>query len=219
MQDDTDELRTRVEQPTALLGAVQESSGHECSPLIRSRARDPGGVDSGHSPCLGAHCPGAIEADAPSFIGERHDDGRQHRPRDDLEHLVEVRPRWRDRQPGIEATIRRFSLDIVALQEVWSSDETTQADELAKSLGMYAVFAAPSYPPAPTGTDLPDFEGVDLGIAVLSRWPILDQDPEGDAGTAPQLGSRVAHGPWLPPPGWSVADRRDVPGLRGVLHR
>ena len=84
-------------------------------------------------------------------------------------------PRWRDRQPGIEATIRRFSPDIVALQEVWSSDETTQADELAKSLGMYAVFASPSYPPAPTGTDVPDFE-VDLGIAVLSRWPILDQD-------------------------------------------
>ncbi len=84
-------------------------------------------------------------------------------------------PRWRDRQPGIEATIRRFSPDIVALQEVWSSDETTQADELAKSLDMYAVFASPSYPPAPTGTDVPDFAGVDLGIAVLSRWPILDQ--------------------------------------------
>jgi endonuclease/exonuclease/phosphatase family metal-dependent hydrolase len=85
-------------------------------------------------------------------------------------------PRWRDRQPGIEATIRRFSPDIVALQEVWSSDETTQADELAKSLGMYAVFGSPSYPPAPTGADVPDFEGIDLGIAVLSRWPILDLD-------------------------------------------
>ena len=85
-------------------------------------------------------------------------------------------PRWRDRQPGIKDTITRFSPDIVALQEVWSSNETTQADELAKSLGMYAVFASPSYPPAPTGTDVSDFEGVDLGIAVLSRWPIIDQD-------------------------------------------
>jgi hypothetical protein len=85
-------------------------------------------------------------------------------------------PRWRDRQPGIEATITRFSPDVVALQEVWSSEEMTQADELAKSLDMYAVFASPSYPPAPTGTDVPDFAGVDLGIAVLSRWPILDQD-------------------------------------------
>ena len=85
-------------------------------------------------------------------------------------------PRWRDRQPGIEATITRFSPDVVALQEVWSSEQMTQADELAKSLDMYAVFASPSYPPAPTGTDVPDFAGVDLGIAVLSRWPILDQD-------------------------------------------
>ena len=54
--------------------------------------------------------------------------------------------------------------------------ETTQADELAKSLDMYAVFASPSYPPAPSVTDVPDFAGIDLGIAVLSRWPILDQD-------------------------------------------
>ena len=48
----------------------------------------------------------------------------QHRPRDDLEHLVEVRTTLAGPQPGIEATIGRFSPDIVALQEVWSSDET-----------------------------------------------------------------------------------------------
>jgi endonuclease/exonuclease/phosphatase family metal-dependent hydrolase len=85
-------------------------------------------------------------------------------------------PRWRDRQPAISETIKRFSPDIVALQEVWSTDETTQADELAKALGMYAVFASPSYPPAPMGTGEPEWEGVDLGIAVLSRWPVLDDD-------------------------------------------
>ena len=56
-------------------------------------------------------------------------------------------PRWRDRQPAIQKTIQRLSPDIVALQEVWSTDETTQADELAKTLGMYAVFASPSYRP------------------------------------------------------------------------
>jgi endonuclease/exonuclease/phosphatase family metal-dependent hydrolase len=85
-------------------------------------------------------------------------------------------PRWRDRQPAISETVKRFSPDIVALQEVWSTDETTQADELAKALGMYAVFASPSYPPAPMGTGEPEWEGVDLGIAVLSRWPVLDDD-------------------------------------------
>lgn len=85
-------------------------------------------------------------------------------------------PRWQDRQAGIRQTIERFSPDVVALQEVWSESGRTQADELAEQLGLYAVFASPSYPPAPTGTGREDQEGVDLGIAVLSRWPVIDHD-------------------------------------------
>lgn len=77
-------------------------------------------------------------------------------------------PRWRDRQPGLRATMERLRPDVVALQEVWAGDGTTQADELAAAVGMRAVFASPSYPCAPAGSD------IDLGIAVLSRWPILD---------------------------------------------
>lgn len=82
-------------------------------------------------------------------------------------------PRWRDRQPGIRATLARFSPDVLALQEVWAGHGTSQADELASALGMHAVFASPSYPPAPND---PDAAGIDLGIAVLSRWPILDSE-------------------------------------------
>ncbi|MBL7252893.1 endonuclease/exonuclease/phosphatase family protein [Paractinoplanes lichenicola] len=74
-------------------------------------------------------------------------------------------PHWEDRQPGIRATLERFRPDVVALQEVWAGEGTTQADELAETLGMHAVFAAPSYPPA-----------ADLGIAVLSKWPVLDHE-------------------------------------------
>ena len=76
-------------------------------------------------------------------------------------------PRWQDRQPGIRQTLERLDPDVVALQEVWSGAQTTQADELAAALGMHAVFAGPSYPAAPTGD-------IGLGIAVLSRWPVLD---------------------------------------------
>jgi endonuclease/exonuclease/phosphatase family metal-dependent hydrolase len=54
-------------------------------------------------------------------------------------------PRWRERQPGILTTIERFTPDVVGLQEVWSTGERTQADELAEALGFYATFAAPSY--------------------------------------------------------------------------
>jgi endonuclease/exonuclease/phosphatase family metal-dependent hydrolase len=78
-------------------------------------------------------------------------------------------PRWQDRQPGILATLERLRPDVLALQEVWSSDDTTQARELAKMLDMHEVFAAPSYPPTPT-------DEIGLGIAVLSRWPIVDHE-------------------------------------------
>ena len=85
-------------------------------------------------------------------------------------------PRWRDRQPGILATLQRVRPDVVALQEVWARSETTQVHELAEALGMHAVFAAPSYPVAPEDPDRADWTGVALGLAVLSRWPILDHD-------------------------------------------
>ncbi|MEU4692349.1 endonuclease/exonuclease/phosphatase family protein [Actinoplanes sp. NPDC023714] len=83
-------------------------------------------------------------------------------------------PHWRDRQPAVLETLRRLRPDVIALQEVWSAEGTTQAHELAAALTMHAVFASPSYPPAPGGDEEEDWAGVDLGIAVLSRWPILD---------------------------------------------
>jgi endonuclease/exonuclease/phosphatase family metal-dependent hydrolase len=85
-------------------------------------------------------------------------------------------PRWPDRQPGIRATLERLRPDVVALQEVWAGAGSTQADELAEALQMEAVFAAPSYPPAPGDLGRPDWAGIDLGIGVLSRWPILDHE-------------------------------------------
>lgn len=78
-------------------------------------------------------------------------------------------PRWRERQPGIQATIERFTPDLLALQEAWSADGRTQADELADALGYHAAFAAPSYPVSPDAR-------VELGVALVSRWPILQQE-------------------------------------------
>lgn len=85
-------------------------------------------------------------------------------------------PRWQDRQPGIRATLERLRPDVVALQEVWAGGGTTQAHVLADALQMHAVFASPSYPPAPKDSGVADWAGTDLGIAVLSRWPILDHE-------------------------------------------
>lgn len=83
-------------------------------------------------------------------------------------------PRWRDRQSAIRSTIERYDPGVVALQEVWSTDGVTQADELARALGMHAVFVQPSYPVAPPDESDPDHRGVGLGIALLSRWPVLE---------------------------------------------
>lgn len=47
---------------------------------------------------------------------------------------------------------------------------------IADAFGMHAVFAAPSYPAAPEGPDK-DFRGVELGVALISRWPILTSQP------------------------------------------
>ncbi|BEL03383.1 endonuclease/exonuclease/phosphatase family protein [Actinoplanes sichuanensis] len=68
------------------------------------------------------------------------------------------------RQAGIRAVLTESRPDVLALQETWPG----QADELADTLGMHAVFAGPSYPAAPADQEF------ELGIAVLTRWPILD---------------------------------------------
>ncbi len=86
-------------------------------------------------------------------------------------------PRWEDRQPAIVDTIRRARPDVLTLQEVWATDGVTQADELAEVFDMRVAFAAPSYPLAPRNTGEDALDGADLGIAVLTRWPIIEARP------------------------------------------
>jgi endonuclease/exonuclease/phosphatase family metal-dependent hydrolase len=80
---------------------------------------------------------------------------------------------WRARQHGILATLRELRPDVAGLQEVWAGAGTSQAELLAGRLGMHAAFAAPSLPPPPVPPEAADQAGVEVGVAVLSRWPIL----------------------------------------------
>ena len=103
------------------------------------------------------------------------------------------------------------------LQEVWGTDETTQAHEFAAILGLHAGFAEPSYPAVPDPPHVSDHDGVTLGLGVLSRWPITGMPqvatpaqhplgsarPESDAGTS----------------GRPVADCGGLLGVRGRLQR
>jgi endonuclease/exonuclease/phosphatase family metal-dependent hydrolase len=81
---------------------------------------------------------------------------------------------WRARQPAIRSTIEAVRPDVAGLQEVWATDETNHAALLADQLGMHAAFAAPSLPPPPRPPERPDQAGVEVGVGVLSRWPILE---------------------------------------------
>ncbi len=79
---------------------------------------------------------------------------------------------WRARQAAIASTLEALRPDIVGLQEVWATPTTSQSDVLAEHLGMHAAFAAPSLPPPPEPVEHPEQRGVELGVAILSRWPI-----------------------------------------------
>lgn len=84
---------------------------------------------------------------------------------------------WRERQPRILATLQGLAPDVVGLQESWVTGATSQAAELGRELGLHAVTATPSLPPAPAAPESPgspDRDGVELGVALLSRWPVLD---------------------------------------------
>jgi endonuclease/exonuclease/phosphatase family metal-dependent hydrolase len=80
---------------------------------------------------------------------------------------------WRARQDGIVSTLRDLQPDVAGLQEVWGGKGISQAEVLADRLGMHAAFAVPSLPPPPSTPESPDQGGIEVGVAVLSRWPIL----------------------------------------------
>jgi endonuclease/exonuclease/phosphatase family metal-dependent hydrolase len=77
------------------------------------------------------------------------------------------------RQRGIVSALDLVRPDVAGLQEVWSTREQTQSQLLADELGLYTAYGAPSLPPPPAPED-PGRASVEIGVAVLSRWPILE---------------------------------------------
>ncbi len=79
---------------------------------------------------------------------------------------------WRRRAEAIEATIGACLPDLVGLQEAWASNESDQAAEFAARFGMYSAFGPGSLPPAPDPVEHAEQEGIEVGVGLLSRWPI-----------------------------------------------
>ncbi|GAA2436576.1 endonuclease/exonuclease/phosphatase family protein [Streptomyces glaucus] len=81
---------------------------------------------------------------------------------------------WEARQKAILAVLRDLGPDVVGLQEVWSADGENLAEWLAGALGMHWTWAA-SPVPGPWRRRIGD-PAVDIGNAVLSRWPVVERD-------------------------------------------
>ncbi|WP_370268773.1 endonuclease/exonuclease/phosphatase family protein [Streptomyces sp. V4I8] len=80
---------------------------------------------------------------------------------------------WEARQKAILTELRELRPDIVGLQEVWADERENQAEWLAAELGLHWSWA-PSPAPERWRRRIGDHT-VDIGNAVLSRWPVVAQ--------------------------------------------
>lgn len=81
---------------------------------------------------------------------------------------------WRERRKAIRSVLRDLRPDVVGLQEVWAVDEGENlAEWLAEGLGLHWAWA-PSPAPERWRRRIGG-EPVDIGNAVLSRWPVREQ--------------------------------------------
>lgn len=81
---------------------------------------------------------------------------------------------WEERRTAILTVLRGLRPDVVGLQEVWACGGENLAEWLASDLGMHWVWA-PSRTPQRWQDRLGD-PTVDIGNAVLSRWPVAEHD-------------------------------------------
>ena len=72
---------------------------------------------------------------------------------------------WKRRAEAIARTLEELRADVVCLQEVWREGDQDQAALLAERLGMEYAYAVDRTQ-----------DGVDQGIALLSRWRLTEVD-------------------------------------------
>jgi endonuclease/exonuclease/phosphatase family metal-dependent hydrolase len=84
---------------------------------------------------------------------------------------------WNERLAGITSTLVAAQPDVVALQEVWAEEGgRSQADLLAAALGFGRIWAR-RYA----------IDGVAVGNAILSRWPITESEVRSLPARPPEL--------------------------------
>ena len=82
---------------------------------------------------------------------------------------------WERRAAAIEAALRAAAPDLVLLQEVWAAPDAHQAERLADALGLGHLAWSPNREPSRWRRRVgADGDRVDVGLAVLSRWPLRE---------------------------------------------
>jgi len=81
--------------------------------------------------------------------------------------------RWRERQRGIGVVVSAVAPDVLGLQEAWRAGGTSQPQVLAGERA-HAAFVPMSIPPVPDPVESPDQADVEMGVGLVSRWPITD---------------------------------------------
>ena len=91
---------------------------------------------------------------------------------------------WERRREAIAATLAEVDPDLCGLQEVWEAQGENQAAGLAERRGMHWCWMAASR----------ERDGLTLGNAILSRWPITAQAQAGlPAGSPAEEGRMALH--------------------------
>lgn len=81
---------------------------------------------------------------------------------------------WADRQKAVLSVLRDLQPDVVGLQEVWAADGENLAEWLAGELGLHWTWAAS--PASERWQRRIGETGVEIGNAVLSRWPVVERE-------------------------------------------
>jgi len=81
---------------------------------------------------------------------------------------------WQARQKAILAVLRELRPDVVGLQEVWAAGGENLAEWLAGELGLYWTWAASDA--SERWQRRIGEPGVEVGNAVLSRWPVVERE-------------------------------------------
>ena len=89
---------------------------------------------------------------------------------------------WEQRREAIAATLAEIGPDLCGLQEVWDAPGENLAAGLAERLGMHWCWTAASK----------ERDGLTLGNAILSRWPIAAQAQAALPAGGPAEEGRVA---------------------------